>query len=106
MDEAVAIAQDLFYAGAREHLSSAEIEEAKAGGAMSSGSPREDWEAELGFAPDMASYYEVEFYLRTDECPYIAASYALFLVGRDRSKDEVWVRWKPPVKPYTGPWFS
>jgi uncharacterized protein YciU (UPF0263 family) len=106
LDEALALAQDAFRATAKDHLSDDELREMAEHGTHTEGSFGDDWEAETGFRPDAKLFYEVQLYRASKECPYIEKYYARILVSRDRSSHGVWIKWKPPVPPYNGPWFS
>jgi uncharacterized protein YciU (UPF0263 family) len=105
-DEAMELAQKRFRAEAQEHLSPDEIEEMRTRGTISGGSFGDDWKLDLGGEPDKHLHYEIQVYLPSVECPYIAKYYARILVPRDRTTEAVWIKWKPPVPEYNGPWFS
>ncbi len=105
-DEAEKLAHDRFRAEVRDHLTDEEIEEMRTKGTVGGGSFGVDWLSELGTEPDKRLHYEYQVYLPSDECPYIEKYYARILVTRDRDSDGVWIKWKPPVLEYKGPWFS
>ena len=105
-DEALELAQDRFRAEVQDHLTEDEIEEMRTKGTVSGGSFEDDWISELGHVPDKRLHYEYRVYLPSHECPYIEKYYARILVTRDRNSDDVWIKWKPPVPEYDGPWFS
>lgn len=58
------------------------------------------------FKPDPRLFYEVMLYRPSEECPHIEKYFARILVSRDRATESVWIKSKPTVPPYTGPWFS
>lgn len=105
-DEAIALAMTVFRELAHDHLSEAELEELRRTGVQTAGSFGDDWESETGFDPDPRLFYEIQLYRPTDECPYIDKYFARILVTRDRSRDGVWIMWKPPAPEYNGPWFE
>jgi uncharacterized protein YciU (UPF0263 family) len=105
-DEAVALAQQAFRASAKDHLSEDELREMVEHGTMTGGSFGDDWEADTGFKPDTRLFYEIQLYRPSNECPYIEKYFARLLVSRDRATEAVWIKWKPPVPPYNGPWYS
>lgn len=105
-DEALELAKLRFRAEVTEHLSQEEIEELRTKGTISGGSFAGDWVAELGEEPDKNLYYEIQVYQPSEECPYIARYFARILVARDRCSQGVWIKWRPPVPEYNGPWFS
>lgn len=89
-----------------QHLSANEIEEIRVSCDVIGGNPKaEEWNQLLGFTPDDKSFYEIELYKRSEECPYIEKSYVKILVPRNRDTDECNFIWRPVVGKYEGPWF-
>jgi uncharacterized protein YciU (UPF0263 family) len=106
IDEATELAKIRFQAEVSAHFNQEEIEEIRIKGAIGSGSAKKDWVAELGKEPERNLYYEIQVYEPSKECPYISRYFARILVSRDRVGEGVWIKWKPPVPEYDGPWFS
>lgn len=100
------LAQDRFRSEVRDYLADEEIEEFRGNGTILGGSIVDDWTSELGSEPDERLHYEYQFYRPSDECPYVEKYYARILVTRDRASEAVWIKWKPPVPEYDGPWYE
>jgi uncharacterized protein YciU (UPF0263 family) len=106
-DEAVELAKSAFRESVEKILTKEEVDEIRESCELTGGNPKaEEWATILGFLPDEKSYYEIELYKRSDECPYIEKSYVKILVPRNREIEECYFIWKPRVLEYNGPWFS
>lgn len=104
--EAEAIAQAKFRAEVEAHFTAAELEEFQACAAVGSGSPTEQWEELIGAQVTDKLFYQFKLYKPSDVCPYVEKIYAIILVSRDRSNEHCYIKWKPQLEPYNGPWFS
>ena len=106
-DEAVELARQGFLSLVNDNFSSEELDEIKESCDLTGGNPKaEEWSEILGYKPNDKTYYEIELYKRSDECPYIEKSYVKILVPRNRETEECYFIWKPKVPEYNGSWFS
>ena len=106
MIDARDLARAAFRIEAVQNLSTEDLDELSSHGTETSGTPGDDWVDTAGFEPDNDSYYEFRLVRPSDECPYLKRIFVRILVPRDRSVENVWFIWNPPVPPYDGPWFS
>lgn len=106
LDEALELAKAAFRSAVADNLTPAEIEEIREHATITSGTFGEEWTAILGAAPDRNSFYGVEIYRRSDQCPYVEKVFVRMLVPRDRSTDTVRFIWRPVLPPYTGSYFE
>jgi uncharacterized protein YciU (UPF0263 family) len=93
-DEASVLARESFQACARDHLQPAEIEELKAHGLLTGGTPGAGWEELLGFEPTEHSFYELQLYKPSAGKPFIEKSYVRMLAPRDRASSTVLFIWR------------
>ena len=95
--EATELARLAFRATVADHLTPAELDELRAHGRLTGGTPGPDWEKIIGAVPTERLFYELEIYKPSDAKPYIERSYVRMLVPRDRSTELIHYMWRPSL---------